>query len=65
MTGRVLRGLLAGLALSLPAAAASAQELSPRAFWPAPEGTKVVVFGFQYSWGDVVFETVSNTDRNV
>lgn len=31
-----------------------AQELTPRAYWPAPEGTKVLVFGYQYSSGDIV-----------
>ncbi len=31
-----------------------AQELSPRAYWPAPRGTKVWVIGYSYSSGDVV-----------
>ena len=64
----VIRGLPIWLALSLPAAAASAQELSPRAFWPAPEGTKVVVFGFQYSRGDVVTDPslpIFGVDSNI
>jgi len=34
--------------------AVSAQELAPRAYWPAPEGTNVLVVGYQYSVGDVV-----------
>jgi hypothetical protein len=34
--------------------AANAQELSPRAYWPAPTGTNVVVAGYQGSSGDVV-----------
>jgi hypothetical protein len=54
MATRFTRGLLFGLVLSLYAMAANAQELSPRAYWPAPNGTKVAVFGYQYSWGDVV-----------
>lgn len=33
---------------------AAAQELTPRAYWPAPEGTKVLVIGYQYSAGDIV-----------
>lgn len=33
-----------------------AQELAPRAYWPAPNGTKVVVFAYQYSSGDVVMD---------
>jgi len=39
--------------LSLVATGATAQELSPRAYWPAPKGTKVAVVGYSYSWGDV------------
>ncbi len=31
-----------------------AQEIAPRAYWPAPKGTNVVVVGYQYSSGDVV-----------
>lgn len=31
-----------------------AQELSPRAYWPAPKGTRVVIAGCSYSTGDVV-----------
>jgi hypothetical protein len=31
-----------------------AQELSPRAYWPAPKGTQVAVLGYAYSWGDVL-----------
>jgi hypothetical protein len=33
---------------------AVAQELAPRAYWPAPEGTKILVLGYQYSTGDIV-----------
>lgn len=40
--------------LSLVAVGGTAQELSPRAYWPAPKGTKVAVVGYQYSVGDVV-----------
>ena len=35
---------------------ASAQELSPRTFWPAPVGTKVVVAGYQFAEGDVLMD---------
>ena len=38
----------------LVAVGGGAQELSPRAYWPAPKGTKVAVVGYQYSSGDVV-----------
>lgn len=34
--------------------AGMAQELTPRAYWPAPRGTNLLVFGYQYSSGDVV-----------
>lgn len=40
--------------VGLSAAAAVAQELSPRAYWPAPKGTKVAVAGYSYSFGDVL-----------
>jgi hypothetical protein len=39
---------------SLMATPGGAQELSPRAYWPAPNGTKVVVLGYSYSTGDIV-----------
>jgi hypothetical protein len=32
----------------------SAQELSPRAYWPAPKGTILAFVGYSYSSGDVV-----------
>ena len=32
------------------------QELTPRAYWPAPEGTKVAVAGYAYSSGDTLFD---------
>lgn len=32
----------------------SAQELSPRAYWPAPKDTKIMFFGYAYSFGDNV-----------
>jgi hypothetical protein len=35
---------------------ASAQELTPRAYWPAPKGTRVAVFGYVYSSGDVLMD---------
>jgi hypothetical protein len=36
------------------ATASRAQELVPRAYWPAPTGTKIFVTGYQYSDGDVL-----------
>lgn len=34
--------------------AVAAQELTPRAYWPAPKGTNAVIVGYQFSSGDVV-----------
>jgi hypothetical protein len=47
--------LLATGSLILPGPA-SAQELSPRAYWPAPDGTSVLSLAYQYSRGDVVID---------
>jgi hypothetical protein len=40
--------------IGFAASTAVAQELSPRAYWPAPKGTKVAVAGYAYSFGDVL-----------
>jgi hypothetical protein len=47
------RAVVIWAALGLFVAGAAAQELSPRAYWPAPKGTKGAVFGYSYSFGDV------------
>ena len=31
-----------------------AQDLTPRTYWPAPKGTKLLIFGYAYQSGDVV-----------
>lgn len=52
----------------LPTANAVAQDLTPRAYWPAPVGTKVVSFAYQYSGGDVLVDPslpVVGVDSNV
>lgn len=36
------------------ATTSTAQELVPRAYWPAPKGTNLLVTGYQYSTGDVL-----------
>jgi hypothetical protein len=51
---RTPRAAILGVALGFLALNGTAQELSPRAYWPAPKGTKVAVVGYQYSTGDVV-----------
>ena len=33
-----------------------AQEFSPRAYWPAPVGTKLLISGYSYSSGDVLLD---------
>ena len=38
------------------APAVSVLELSPRAYWQAPKGTMVVIFGYVYSSGDVLMD---------
>ena len=48
-----IRTLLVWMVWILPAAAVSAQELTPRAYWPAPQGTRVAIMGFTHAWGDV------------
>jgi len=48
-----LAALLAGWAGSPPLAA---QELTPRAYWPAPRGTNVAVVGYSHVSGDEVLD---------
>ncbi|MEE4172616.1 MAG: transporter [Xanthomonadales bacterium] len=48
--------LLPSLLLLFAAATASAQELSPRAYWPSPVGTRVLVSGYSYATGDVLLD---------
>jgi len=40
--------------LPLACGIVTAQELTPRAYWPMPDGTNVLVFGYQRSSGDIV-----------
>lgn len=35
---------------------AVAQDMSPRAFWPAPDGTRAAVFGYSFVSGDVLVD---------
>jgi hypothetical protein len=47
---------------------ASAQQLVPRAYWPAPVGTQVLVLGYQHSRGDIVVDQslpVSGVDSSI
>jgi len=42
--------------IMLTASTISGQELSPRAYWPAPNGTKLCILGYSHSWGDVLMD---------
>lgn len=44
------------LPVGLMSVVSHAQELTPRAYWPAPKGTKVASFTYQYSTGDILFD---------
>lgn len=50
------RGAAAILILVLWGAEATAQDLTPRLYWPAPQGTKVLVTGYTHVSGDVIFD---------
>lgn len=47
----VVAVLLLGATL---ARTATAQELTPRSFWPAPVGTRLLIFGYSHTAGDVL-----------
>lgn len=47
---------------------ATAQELAPRAYWPAPVGTNVLVLGYQRNTGDIVIDPslpVTGVESNI
>ena len=48
------KGVLLLLILCLWPRAGTAQELTPRAYWPAPKGTQVLTLGAVYTDGDTV-----------
>jgi len=50
------RAFLALATCGLWAASAVSQELTPRAYWPAPKGIKVAVIGYVYAEGDIFFD---------
>lgn len=50
----VRKSLLLLCLLNLYSSTCFAQELSPRAYWPTPNGTMVAVTGYQYSFGDIL-----------
>jgi hypothetical protein len=51
-----MKFLLALLICSLWVKESTAQELTPRLFWPTPKGTRVLVSGYSYTSGDVFLD---------
>ena len=65
---RATRKLLILAVLSLSATTGAAQELTPRAYWPAPKGARVAVVGYMYSFGDVATDPslpIFGVDSNI
>jgi hypothetical protein len=53
---RCLAAILVATVCTLWAVAGTAQEISPRLFWPTPKDTQVLVSGYSYATGDVLFD---------
>jgi hypothetical protein len=56
------------LVASLPWNDAAAQELTPRAYWPTPNGINVFVLSYQHSAGDIVTDPslpITGVDSNI
>jgi len=52
----LLPAIAAWIALLLLPVCASAQELTPGAYWPLPRGLNIVTFVNSFNWGEVVFD---------
>ena len=72
LTGRRCKKTIAWLlcvsAQCIFADPASAQDLAPRAYWPAPHGTKLFVLGYAHQQGDVVIDPslpITGVDSNI
>ena len=68
MRQRRLPALVICTATWICGAAATAQDLTPRAYWPAPVGTRAAVIGYNLSTGDVVTDPslpVVGVDSNI
>jgi hypothetical protein len=48
--------MLIALLLWAVSAGICAQELSPRAYWPAPTGTKILALAYAHAWGDDIVD---------
>ena len=53
----ILQVVLTCVVCGLWVAESVAQEMTPRLFWPAPKGTTVLVAGYAYSTGDLLFDS--------
>jgi hypothetical protein len=61
--GRPGRSAAVAFALfAFAAAGLSAQELAPRAYWPAPVGTRILGIGYGYSTGEVLVDPALPVD---
>ena len=59
---------MCGLILGFLSCIAQAQELSPRAYWPTPVGTKILSLAYVHTGGDVVIDPslpVSGVDSDI
>jgi hypothetical protein len=52
----VWRCSIVAIAIALWSVASSAQELTPRAYWPAPTGTRLAIAGYAYTEGSILFD---------
>ncbi|MEJ2322676.1 MAG: hypothetical protein P8Z31_10205, partial [Gammaproteobacteria bacterium] len=55
-SARILRTVTTLVIAIFWAGELAAQDLTPRLFWPSPQGTKVLVTGYSYAAGDVFFD---------
>jgi hypothetical protein len=53
---RTLRLALVAIVFAFWGVAGNTQELTPRAYWPAPNGTRVGVVGYAYTDGSITFD---------
>ncbi len=61
----IWRVALVWVICSLWAVEVTAQELTPRLYWPSPKGTRVLVTGYSYITGGVIFDrTIPISEAN-
>jgi hypothetical protein len=54
---KILQAIILSTIYCLLVAKAEAQEITPRLFWPLPKDTKILVAGYAYSNGDMLFDS--------